>query len=48
MGLTIQDWEALAFLISIYGGPSTEGERTASVQSGEHLAHYFFFKFQVA
>ena len=46
--LTIQDWEALAFSFSTYGGPSAEGEGTATIQNGEHLAHYFFFSFQVA
>jgi len=45
---TIQDWEALAFSISMYGGPWTEGEGTATVQNGGHLAHYFFFSLQVA
>ena len=46
--LTIQDWKALAFSISMYGRPSTEGEGTAIVQNGEHLDHYSFFSFQVA
>ena len=41
----IQGWEAFPFSISTYGGPSTEGEGTATVQNGEHLDHYFFFFF---
>ena len=41
--LTIQGWEAFPFSISTYGGPSTEGKGTATIQNGEHLDHYFFF-----
>ena len=37
-----RDWEALAFPISMYGGPSTKDEGAGSIQNGEHLAHYLF------